>query len=227
MLYSYRCPSLNSHSFCPHLLVFLWSISEQDTLGLHVPVQHPLKRRHVTLDHVFHLPDGEERQVDLMKEVDNNRGTQKAPKHQFVCYQLHSGFFVLACILKKVKPAFSGSCASTSFFNLRNRKGRSTLWRRRIIKMVSSSFRSTWRVKEGDVWQERHCTFWLMSSLKDSQEEVLHTFSPVMAKGALNHCSKVLQLLKMVGRRKLSSAQSSGSLFCSGVPVSRTRRGAR
>ncbi len=48
-----------------------------------------------------------------------------------------------------------------------------------------------------------------------------------MAKGALNHCSNVLQLLKMVGSRKLSSAQSSGSLFCSGVPVSSTRRGAR
>lgn len=39
------------------------------------------------------------------------------------------------------------------------------------------------------------------------------TLSPVMAKGALNHCSNVLQLLKMVGRRKLSRAQSSGSLF--------------
>ncbi len=46
-----------------------------------------------------------------------------------------------------------------------------------------------------------------------------------MANGALNHCSKVLQLLKMVGSRKLSSAHSSGSLFCSGVPVSSTRRG--
>lgn len=55
----------------------------------------------------------------------------------------------------------------------------------------------------------------------------LSTFSPVMAKGALNHCSNVLQLLKMVGRRKFSNAQSSGSLFCNGVPVSRTRRGAR
>ncbi|KAF3852224.1 hypothetical protein F7725_005579 [Dissostichus mawsoni] len=41
------------------------------------------------------------------------------------------------------------------------------------------------------------------------------TFSPVIAKGALNHCSKVMQLLNMVGSRKLSSAQSSGSLFCS------------
>lgn len=53
-----------------------------------------------------------------------------------------------------------------------------------------------------------------------------HTLSPVMANGALNHCSKVLQLLKIVGRRKLSRAQSSGSLFCSGVPVSSRRRGA-
>ena len=40
-----------------------------------------------------------------------------------------------------------------------------------------------------------------------------HTFSPVMAKGVLNHCSKVLQDLKMVGSRKFMSAQSSGRLF--------------
>ena len=39
------------------------------------------------------------------------------------------------------------------------------------------------------------------------------TFSPVMAKGVLNHCSKVLQDLKMVGSRKFMSAQSSGRLF--------------
>ena len=39
------------------------------------------------------------------------------------------------------------------------------------------------------------------------------TFSPVMANGALNHCSNVEHDLKMVGRRKLSRAHSSGSLF--------------
>lgn len=39
------------------------------------------------------------------------------------------------------------------------------------------------------------------------------TFSPVVAKGALNHCSNVEQDLKMEGRRKLRRAQSSGSLF--------------
>lgn len=44
-----------------------------------------------------------------------------------------------------------------------------------------------------------------------------------MAKGALNHCSKVVQDLKMVGSRKLSRAQSSWRLFCSGVPVSSRR----
>lgn len=42
------------------------------------------------------------------------------------------------------KPTFSGSWASTSFLSLRSRKGRSTLCRRRIMRMVSSSFRSTW-----------------------------------------------------------------------------------
>ena len=39
------------------------------------------------------------------------------------------------------------------------------------------------------------------------------TFSPVMAKGVLNHCSKVLTDLKMVGRRKFKRAHSSGKLF--------------
>lgn len=38
---------------------------------------------------------------------------------------------------------FSGSCASTSFLSRRSKKGRSTLCKRRMIRMVSSSFRST------------------------------------------------------------------------------------
>lgn len=89
---------------------------------------------------------------------------------------------------------FSGSWDSTSFFSLLSKKGRSTLWRRRMIRIVSSSFKST--------------------------------LSPVMANGALNHCSKVLQLLKIVGSRKLRRAHSSGNLFCNGVPVSSIRLGA-
>jgi hypothetical protein len=51
------------------------------------------------------------------------------------------------------------------------------------------------------------------------------TFSPVVAKGALNHCSNVEDDLKMDGRRKFSKAHSSGSLFCKGVPVKRSRWG--
>ena len=138
----------------------------------------------------------------------------------------------LLCVLKEVGHAFSGSCASTSFFNLRNRKGRSTLCRRRMIKMVSSSLRSTWRGKGRELWHlsnvEKQITgAECLAHQRCSYDGVPHTFSPVMAKGALNHCSKVLQLLKIVGRRKLSSAQSSGSLFCNGVPVRRTRLGAR
>ena len=39
------------------------------------------------------------------------------------------------------------------------------------------------------------------------------TFSPVIAKGALNHCSKVLQDLKIVGSKKFNSAHSSGRRF--------------
>jgi hypothetical protein len=63
------------------------------------------------------------------------------------------------------------------------------------------------------------------------------TFSPVVANGALNleikihklfdktahHCSKVPQELKIEGSKKFNSAQSSGSLFCNGVPVSSRR----
>ena len=40
------------------------------------------------------------------------------------------------------------------------------------------------------------------------------TFSPVMANGALNHCSKVAQDLKIAGKRKFKRAHNSGSLFC-------------
>jgi hypothetical protein len=38
--------------------------------------------------------------------------------------------------------------------------------------------------------------------------------------------SKLSSDLKMFGRRKLSNAHNSGKLFCSGVPVSKRRRGA-
>lgn len=43
---------------------------------------------------------------------------------------------------------FSGNWASTSFLSRRSRKGRSTLWRRRMMRIVSSSFRSTWHPRE-------------------------------------------------------------------------------
>jgi len=41
-----------------------------------------------------------------------------------------------------------------------------------------------------------------------------HTFSPVIANGALNHCSKLAHDLKILGNKKFSSAHSSGNLFC-------------
>ena len=47
------------------------------------------------------------------------------------------------------------------------------------------------------------------------------TQKKVTANGLLNHWSNVSTLLKMVGRRKFSNAQSSGRLFWSGVPVRR------
>ena len=40
------------------------------------------------------------------------------------------------------------------------------------------------------------------------------TFSPVIANGALNHCSKLAHDLKMLGSKKFSSAHNSGNLFC-------------
>ena len=39
------------------------------------------------------------------------------------------------------------------------------------------------------------------------------TFSMVIAKGALNHCSNVAQDLNIDGNKKFIRAQSSGSLF--------------
>jgi len=45
------------------------------------------------------------------------------------------------------------------------------------------------------------------------EENICHTFSPVIANGVLNHCSKVLQDLKMSGSKKFMRAQSSGRLF--------------
>lgn len=57
--------------------------------------------------------------------------------------------------------------------------------------------------------------------------EILLTFSPVVANGALNHCSNVLQDLNIEGNKKFKRAHSSGSLFCKGVPVNSKRCVAR
>ena len=77
----------------------------------------------------------------------------------------------------------SGNSDSTSFLSRRNKKGLKTLCNRRIIKSCSSS--------------------------------VISIFScPVaVAKGELNHSSKDLTELKILGRMKFKSAQSSGRLF--------------
>ena len=42
------------------------------------------------------------------------------------------------------------------------------------------------------------------------------TFSPVIAKGVLNHCSNVVHDWKMEGSIKFIRAHSSGRLFCMG-----------
>ena len=49
------------------------------------------------------------------------------------------------------------------------------------------------------------------------------TFSHVVANGALNHCSNVVQDLKIDGKRKFNRAHNSGNLFCNGVPVNSKR----
>lgn len=49
--------------------------------------------------------------------------------------------------------------------------------------------------------------------------------SPVLAKGLLNHSSKVCDDLKMSGSKKFIRPHSSGRLFWSGVPVSSSRLG--
>ena len=46
------------------LLVLLRAVGEQDALGLHVSVQHPLQRRHVTLDDVLDLRGTQSRHAE-------------------------------------------------------------------------------------------------------------------------------------------------------------------
>lgn len=55
----------------------------------------------------------------------------------------------------------------------------------------------------------------------------LFTFSPVVANGALNHCSNVLQDLNIEGNKKFNKAHNSGNLFCNGVPVNKSLWGAK
>jgi len=134
----------------------------------------------------------------------------------------------------KNKQTLSGSWDSTSFFKRLNKNGRRILWRRRMISMDSSGLIS--------IWEEYQC-FKIQIIEKAT---FCKTFSPVIAKGALNHCSKLLQHLKIDGSKKFSNAHSSGSLFlensegyklqyygkyfssstCNGVPVKRSRCGA-
>ena len=183
----------------------------------------------------------------------------------------------------------SGSWDSTSFFSRRMRNGRRTLCRRRMIRIVSSSFSSIYAYVHVHVrsthlrtcmYTHQHtkthiqcnmcrpyhtqtqinnihvptCTMFVNGMHTHTQHRecehthihahthrhthicihahthrhthilyvymhthtdthTKHTFSPVMAKGALNHCSKVLQDLKMEGSRKFMSAHNSGKLF--------------
>jgi hypothetical protein len=41
----------------------------------------------------------------------------------------------------------------------------------------------------------------------------ISTFSPAAANGALNHCSKFAQELKMLGNKKFNNDHNSGRLF--------------
>jgi len=53
------------------------------------------------------------------------------------------------------------------------------------------------------------------TNVLSTHENMHNTFSPVIAKGALNHCSKVLQDLNIDGSKKFSKAHNSGRLFYS------------
>src|SRR5690606_18245539 len=87
----------------------------------------------------------------------------------------------------------SGSSDSTSFLRRRSKNGRKTLCNRRMTSNDSSSVNS------------------------------ILSWVPVLANGVLNHSSKLLTDLKMVGKTKLRRFHNSGRLFWSGVPV-RMRR---
>mmetsp|Transcript_210 Transcript_210/g.712 ORF Transcript_210/g.712 Transcript_210/m.712 type:complete len:220 (-) Transcript_210:498-1157(-) len=93
--------------------------------------------------------------------------------------------------------ALSGSCASTSDLSRRSRKGRST-WCSRLITSSDSS------------------SFIAISSCADAPPAR-------SASGAENHVSNESAEAKILGSKKLSSAQSSCRLFWRGVPVRRTR----
>lgn len=109
-----------------HLLVLLRAVGEQDALGLHVAVEYPLQRRHVALDDVLDLwATRSGRGVDWGRRGGRGRAGQGRS------------------FPGQSSLTFSGSCASTSFLRRRSRKGRSTLCNRRMMRMVSSSFRST------------------------------------------------------------------------------------
>mmetsp|Transcript_21086 Transcript_21086/g.67965 ORF Transcript_21086/g.67965 Transcript_21086/m.67965 type:complete len:218 (+) Transcript_21086:206-859(+) len=90
--------------------------------------------------------------------------------------------------------ALSGSCASTSDLSRRSRKGRST-WCSRLMTSSDSS------------------SFIAISSCADAPPAR-------SASGAENHVSNESAEAKILGSKKLSSAQSSCRLFWRGVPVS-------
>lgn len=193
-------------------------------------VQHPLKRRHVTLDDIFHLTERRDRS-----------NLSKAERSLDFQGRSRTGRFCFSFLRRSSRQAF----VCVQVFRSAERGEPCLLWKLCLHFLLQSAqqegaehfveatddqdgllFIQVHLKTEEKLWQ-RDRSQPALADWRSSDGRVPHTFSPVMAKGALNHCSKVLQLLKMVGRRKLSSAQSSGSLFCKGVPVRRTRRGAR
>lgn len=85
------CPAPQHRFPNPDLLVLLGAIGEEDTLGLHVPVQDPLQRRHVALDHVLDLPGPNGESHPALWEATNSQRHQTQQLLKPPQQQLRSG----------------------------------------------------------------------------------------------------------------------------------------
>ena len=152
---------------------------------------------------------------------------------------------VCACAVL-CKPTLSGSCVSTSFLRRRRRNGRRILCSCKIIRCFSSPSSCMFSPVPAN-GALNHCgkSSKATNKIEGTKATASHMRNPASTfqlavnnhRGSDSHArtrthththahteSKVWLELKTSGRRKLRSAQSSGRLFCSGVPVRSNRR---